>query len=79
MKLIRIDGCINDVMDIDGKCISKFSEEGLRAVMHHFANKLSYDDIYNTIIEITESCGTIEYSERCETCGDSSYTCELEV
>lgn len=79
MKLTRIDGCTNDIMEIDGKCISKFKEEELRTIVHYLAEKLSHDDIYSLIMEITGSFGECEYGERCETCGDSTYTCELEV
>jgi len=79
MELIKVDGCTHDVMDIDGKCISKHTNEELRGILHYLADHLNIDDVNSIIIDITESYGKGEYGDRCETCGDSSYTSVLEV
>lgn len=79
MKFLKIDGCTSDLMEIDEQCISKYNEDELRNILKYMADKLNIEDVTNIIMDAVEVYGQGRYSERCETCGDSTYTSILNI
>lgn len=78
MKLKYIDGCVKDMVTIDGRDLSDMEKQEIKEVLYKLIDKeTSIGVLQNIFIDLLMSLGKYNHVGICEACGDSINTYTL--
>jgi hypothetical protein len=79
MKLVRVEGCMNDSLEIDGKELCDYNFNEQKEILHKLIDSVDGCTLFFIISSIVEMNGEYEDLGRCDTCGDNVERYELTI
>jgi hypothetical protein len=81
MKIVSVNGCVVDSLEVDGKEFSDYTNEEKVEILHNIIDSLDDYDLFSTLSNIVENIGEYEDLGYCDICGDrvSKFSAEIDL